>query len=149
MKKPFFFSSFYLGIKIAIIVALYIGGITLMKSTDIESLKEMGYAEQEEYSYTNSDGEDVEGETLISIKGIGKVLTYKDVYLAAFPLLVFTIIFWEIPIKNVDNSNSGMGKQIFFSFSLLGIALIWLTTKGFHLSTVMFWLTIIISCFFF
>lgn len=124
--------------------AIYASGALLIEKTDISLLKARGYAEQEEYTYYDSEGEEREGETLIRIKGLGKVLTYSDVYLFSMPLfMVFPLIgrciFGDDKGGNIDT------KSVIFGNCVLGLLLVYLTTKGNILPTCLFWLGIIVS----
>lgn len=69
------------------------------KTPDIESLKQSGIATQEEYTYLDSEGEEHEGETLVEITGIGKILTYSDVYFAPIPLFLLAMLIGAFVFK--------------------------------------------------
>lgn len=73
-------------------IVFYTIGILCMNRQEVDYLKHIGIAEQNEYTYTTSDGEEHEGETLIDIQGLGPILTYRDVYLSSPALFVFAIV---------------------------------------------------------
>lgn len=133
MKKINFAPSWSL----ALVLAFYFAGAFLIPKQDIQSLKDAGIANQEEYAYTDSEGEEHEGETLIEFKGVGRVLTYSDIYLASIPMLFFSVIF----AKFIFDDSKEMECMIFGN-CVLGLLLIWLTSKDTIVSTILFWLGI-------
>lgn len=136
MKK--FYSSVW---PLILALVFYFVGAVLVNQGDIDSLKEMGVVNQEEYTYTDSDGEEHEGETLMEVKGVGEVLTYKDIYSSSIPIFFAALILSSILFKG---SNNGMQiKFIIFANCILGFLLIWLTTKQNIIPTILFWLGII------
>lgn len=100
----------------------------------MERLEKEGVAEQEEYVYTDSDGEEHEGLSLVTVKGLGKVLTYKDVYRSSIMMLLLSLIFGEIAL----NSNDELG-CIAFANCVIGVFLILLTSRATIIPTVLFW----------
>ena len=88
--KKFLNSTWF---KLFLPVVFYVVGVAFIEKNNIEPLKRSGYAEQEEYSYVDRDGEEHEDETLIKIDGLGKILTYQDVYLASIPMFMLALIF--------------------------------------------------------
>ena len=118
-------------------IVFYFAGVFFIPNMDVESLTDKGFANQEEYSYIDADGEEHEGRTLIDIKGIGSVLTYKDVYMASLPIFMLSLIFGKIIID--DNNEIG---HVMFANCVLGVLLIWLTSTSTIVSTILFWLGI-------
>lgn len=136
LKSPIFW--------IVLALVFYFSGAFFMENPDIEPLKNKGIAKQEEYYYEDSDGEEHEGQTLIEIKGIGRVLTYSDIYLASIPLFLIAIFIGGFVLNNGEVfRNPDELKHVIFANCILGVLLIWLTTKGNIPSTVLFWLGII------
>lgn len=115
-------------------VAFYMIGACLMKREDAGLLIERGYAKQESYTYFDGDGEEHEGETLVELSGLGKVLTYKEVYFATIP---FWVVSWFIG-GVLFNSKDELRFMIYTN-CILGLLLIWLTTKPNIVSTVLYW----------
>ncbi len=124
--------------------AIYASGALLIEKTDISFLKARGYAEQEEYTYYDREGEEREGITLIRIKGLGKVLTYSDVYLSSVVLFVLFPLMGRCIFGN-NNESVGDTKSVIFGNCVLGVLLVSLTTKGNILPTCLFWVGIIVS----
>lgn len=133
-----------------LIIAFYTAGIILMKQPNIEWLKNAGIAHQEEYTYTDKDGEEHECESLIEIKGVGDVLTYKDIYLASIAFFVPAMIIGMIVFgENGDNFPTSKESlmHIVFANCILGVLLIWLTSKENIPSTIFYWLGIVSAMF--
>lgn len=120
--------------KLLIPLAFYFTGFFLIEPTDIEQLRAEGVAEKEEYVYTDSEGEEHEGQTLITVKGLGEVLTYKDVYMSSIPLFILSMIFGKIAL----NSDNELGCAAFAN-CIIGVFLLWLTSRTTIISTAMFW----------
>lgn len=116
----------------------YFCGLFLIKSVDIENLKQLGVAHQEEFLYTDSEGEEYEDITLIDIKGVGKIFTYRDVYLEGFTMLILALIMGEVYFGRGE-----MGKCIIFAECIIGVLLLRLTTKANILPTILFWLCVV------
>lgn len=123
-------------------VVFYTVGVTFIGKNNIEPLKRIGYAVQEEYSYYDRDGEEHEDETLIKIDGLGKILTYKDVYLESIPMFIYAVLFASL-LNNGKLRNVGVVNCVIFANCILGILLISLTTRSNWGSTLFFWLGII------
>lgn len=126
-------------------VVFYTVGATFIEKNNIEPLKRIGYAEQEEYSYYDRDGEEHEDETRIKIDGLGKILTYKDVYLESIPMFIYAVIFASFSsiLNNGKLRNVGVFNCVIFANCILGILLISLTTRSNWSATLFFWLGII------
>lgn len=125
---------------LVIAVAFYTVGACFIPKNNIDQLQKRGIAYQNEYTYTDSEGEEHDGTSLINIKGIGKILTYNDVYLSPVLLL--------IPALIIGTLLFGKGKEIesiTFANCILGIQLIDMTNKEAVISTIMFWLGIVTS----
>ena len=123
--------------KLFLPVVFYVVGVAFIENNNIEPLKRFGYAEQEEYSYVDRDGEEHEDETLIKIDGLGKILTYQDVYLASIPMFALALIFGVF----VNNGKLESVDEV--KYVVLGALLIWLTTRDNWIATLFFWLGII------
>lgn len=122
---------------------IYVLGFVLLKSPDVSQLREYGLGGRDSYFVTNADGEEYVSESLIRIDGIGKVLTYKDVYFFSFPLFFLSMIMGCIIFKGGEISTSKMDiKHAIFANCVLGLLLIWVTTKENILPTILFWLGI-------
>ena len=123
---------------------IYVLGFVLLKSPDVSQLREYGLGERDSYFVTNADGEEYVSESLIRIDGIGKVLTYKDVYFFSFPLFFLSMIMGCIIFKGGEISTSKMDiKHAIFANCVLGLLLIWVTTKENIIPTILFWLGIL------
>jgi hypothetical protein len=122
---------------------VYLVGFILMKSPDVSQLRKSGLGERDEYFVTNADGEEYISESLIRIDGVGKVLTYKDVYLSSIPLFFASMFLGCIIFNGGEISTSKMDiKHAIFANCVLGLLLIWVTTKENILPTILFWLGI-------
>ena len=126
------------------VFVFYSAGAALMKRTDVEPIKEMGVANQEEYTYTDSNGDDHEGQTLIEIKGLGSVLTYQDIYFASIPMFLISCIIGHFIFHGDDAREI---EYAMFANCVLGVLLIRLTSTGNIASTILFWLGIIAASF--
>lgn len=123
-------------------VVFYVVGVAFIENNNIEPLKRLGFAEQEEYSYVDSYGEEHEVETLIKIDGLGKILTYQDVYLASIPMFTLALIF-GVFVNNGKLEIEDNVEYVIFANCILGALLIWLTTRDNRIATLFFWLGII------
>lgn len=92
--------------------------------------------------YTDRDGEEHEEEELIEIEGIGYVLTYKDIYRSTLPFLIISCIL----SKTIFNSDDEVRFMIYTN-CILGLLLIWLTSKSNLPSTILYWGGIITASF--
>ena len=137
--KKFLNSTWF---KLFLPVVFYFVGAAFIEKNTIDPLKRLGYAEQEEYSYVDRDGEEHEDETLIKIYGLGKILTYQDVYLASIPMFTLALLF-GVFVHNGKLENVDEVKYVVFANCILGAFLIWLTTRDNWIATLFFWLGII------
>ena len=137
--KKFLNSTWF---KLFLPVVFYIVGIAFIEKNNINPLKRLGYAEQEEYSYVDRDGEEQEEETLIKINGLGKILTYQDVYLASIPIFTLALIF-GVFVNNGKFEGVDEVKYVVFANCILGALLIWITARDNWIATLFFWLGII------
>lgn len=123
-------------------IVLYFAGLFLSPRQNIDLLKEFGMAKQEYTIYYDSDGDEHESESLIEICGIGPVLTYTDVYLAALPFLIVACLLGKIIFNSTDEL-----RFMIFTNCVLGVLLLWLTSKPHILSTVLYWSGIVTASF--
>lgn len=123
-------------------IILYIIGLFQIEPKNIENLKRCGIARQDEYTCIDSEGEEHEGRELINIKGIGPVITYLDVYFATIPFLIVSLVLAKVIFNSSDEL-----RFIIYTNCVLGILLIWLTTKPNILSTILYWSGIIVASF--
>lgn len=116
-----------------------------MNRQEVDYLKHIGIAEQNEYTYTTSDGEEHEGETLIDIQGLGPILTYRDVYLSSPALFLFAITIGCLSVgKNPLETDSDRQLDfVVFMNCILAYFLIRLTTHENLYSTIFFCLGIL------
>lgn len=119
-------------------IVFYVVGLFLIYEPNIEPLKHRGIIRQEQIIYTDADGEEHEDETLIEIAGLGPVLSYRDIYSAAVPFLIVACILGKV----LFNSTNELRFMIFTN-SILGLLLLWLTTKPNIISTILYWCGII------
>lgn len=124
-------------------IAFYISGMFFMPKENIEYLKRIGYASQEEYTWTDREGEEHEDVTLISIDGIGKVLTYDNIYLSLIVLSVPSLVIGRLLFGEYVNEI----KCLIFCNSLIGITLLALSTREHIMSNILYWLGIVSACF--
>ncbi len=115
-----------------------------MERQNVEPLKQIGVANQEEYTYVDREGEAQEGETLLSIKGIGRVLTYKDIYFASIPMFLISLFLGHVIFSTVGTGKNDL-LYVLFANCILGLLLIYLTTKGNIIPTALFWAGIIFT----
>lgn len=131
---------------IVISIAFYIVGIFFIHNSNSEWLKDIGVAKQETYVSIDSEGEEYEHESLIEINGIGPILTYKDVYLVTIPFLIASMIFGKMIFPSIDHPNNEL-RFIIFTNCIIGLLLIWLTTKPNIVSTILYWCGILTANF--
>lgn len=125
-------------------ITLYFAGAILIPRQNFGLLKRMGIAKQEMYTYTDDDGEEQERESLIELKGTGKILTYSDVYFSTIPLLVISLILARC-VFSKEVAERDEVKCLIYTNSIVGILLIWLTRKPCVLSTTLFWAGIFVA----
>lgn len=120
-------------------VVLYFVGAAFIPNESVERLKSLGYAEQNDYTWIDHGGEEHEDRSTLKIEGVGKVLTYRELYSFSCVLI--------IPILLIGRWLFGKSQDelrtIIFGNSLIGIGLIVVSTKAHLMSTIMFWLGII------
>ena len=125
-------------------VVFYIIGMLLVKKENYDVVS----CAREEYVYVNSDGEEQEGESLLNISGIGRVLTYRDVYYASVSMFIIAMVIGGILLGDGFKTKSDESlPHIIFANCVLGMLLIWLTSKETVLSTILFWLGIVSAYF--
>lgn len=117
-------------------------GVICMKPTDISVLKEYGFANQKQYTYVDNAGDELEADSLVEIQGIGKILSYKDIYFATIPLLIVSCILGKVLFNSRDEL-----RFIIYTNCIIGILLLWLITKPNIVSTIMYWCGIAIASF--
>lgn len=126
-------------------VLFYLTGLFLCPSEDFHSLKNMGYAERKEYTWTDNDGEEHGDQALVHLKGVGYVLTFRDVYVSVIGLFVPFLIIGRMLFGEWQNEF----ECILFGNCVIGLALIALSTKCHIASTILYWAGIILaSCIF-
>lgn len=120
-------------------IAFYLIGLFLCPPEDVRTLKKQGYAEQEGYTWTDSEGEEHEGVSLLHINAIGNVLTYRYVYISVILLFIpFLVIGRMLYGEHQDEFAT-----IIFGNCVIGLALIALSTKCHIASTTLYWVGII------
>ena len=124
---------------------LYTAGMFFIHKPNIEHLKQRGIANQEQLLNYDANGDEYESESLIEVRGIGRVLTYSDIYLATIPFLIISLVLAKI-IFNVNNVIDE-GKFVIFTNCIFGLLLLWLTTKLNVISTILYWSGIIAASF--
>lgn len=72
-------------------------------------------------------------------KAIGRVLTYKDIYLTAPLMSAIVLIFGEIVLKKADEI-----KYMIFGECLLGCLLLSITTTDKAIPTILYWVCVVI-----
>lgn len=138
MKKGFRISD---GLLMFIPLVFYFAGAFFIHRADVEKLKKMGVAEQEEYTYYDSEGDEQEDETLISIIGIGDVLVYENIYFASIPLFFIAMIIGMVVYRDMDSKHEL--EHVVFANCILGLLLIRLSLPKNIIPTILFWLGII------
>lgn len=127
-------------------VAFYVVGAAFLKTTNIERLTESGIAQQNEYTYTDSGGEEHEEVSYIKSAGIGKILTYNDVYYASVAMFIIAMVIGGILWGDGLNTKSDESlRHIVFANCILGVLLIWLSSKETIWATVFFWLGVVMA----
>ena len=133
MKKKFNKTTLFF----ILTIVFYFVGVCFIKPNDVDSLKKQGIVQQEEYYYDDEFGDEQEDETLIDIKGIGKVLTYKNIYYAAIPMCIISLVMGMIFFGKEKYQNAIIANGV------LGLLLIWITSKGTIVSTILYWLSLV------
>lgn len=111
-------------------IGFYFIGFFLIPSTDLSYLTRVNAFNDK--VYTDDDEWLTSDEYSMNIKGIGKVVTYRELYYAPMLLCIWFVI------AGVDNK-----KSVPFMVSIIGILLIYLTTIDKIIPTVCFWLSLI------
>ena len=126
-------------------IIFYTIGAFCMNRQNIDYLENIGIAEQKEYTYTDSEGDEHEGETLIDLQGVGTILTYRDVYLSSPALFVLAIVIGCISTgqKPLETDSDRQLDFVVFMNCILAYFLIRLTTHGNLYSTIFFCLGIL------
>jgi len=119
-------------------VLFYVAGVLVMVIPD---KKEPGSIGQEEYQYTRRDREKRPGISLHNVKGLGKVLTYEDVYWGSVSLFLPALICGLLVFgKKRDELN-----VLIFTNCMIGVFLIRVTDAGHIIPTLLFWGGIIMA----
>lgn len=126
-------------------IAFYVIGLFCLHRQGIGQLEKMGIAKQEIFTYTDSDGEEHKGETLLEVDGVGSVLTYTDIYTSSIPFFVISLILARF-VFNERVYRDELGFLIYTN-SIIGVLLIWLTKKSCIVSTILFWAGIVMAHF--
>lgn len=121
-----------------IAIIIYFVGAFFMPKQNEEASK---YANREVYEYYDSDGEEHDALSLIHIDGVGKVYTYADVYKFSIPLVLISTV---LSIFFFGSSKYEI-ECIIMSNCVLGVLLLRLTSSESILSTLLFWLGIIVA----
>ena len=126
-------------------IIFYTIGAFCMNRQNIDYLESIGVAEQKEYTYTDSEGDEHEGETLIDLQGVGKILTYRDVYLSSPVLFVFAIVIgcFSTGQQPTETDSDRQLDFVVFMNCILAYFLIRLTTHDNLYSTIFFCLGIL------
>lgn len=115
-------------------VVLYLAGLLLIHKPNIEHLKHCGVVNQEQILYYDSNGDEHESESLIDVRGIGRILTYTDIYIATIPFLIISLVLAKIVFNSTDEV-----RCVIFTNCILGVLLLWLTSKPNVISTILYW----------
>lgn len=129
-------------ILLLLVMAFYLFGLLLIPKQKTESLKRHGMIKQEQIIYTDTDGEEREDESLIEVVGVGQVLTYRDIYWATIPFLIVACVLAKVIFNSTDEI-----RFMIFTTSILGLLLVWLTSKPNVVSTILYWCGIITASF--
>lgn len=132
--------------KLLLPIFLYCIGAAFVQRNNIDRLKYLGCAEQEEYTYVDRDGEIQEGESLIKIDGLGKILTYKDVYISPIYMFVLALMFGAFMNEGYLKGEDQF-RYMIFANCIIGIFLVSLTTSENWIATAFFWLGIVAAYF--
>ena len=123
--------------RLLLVIGFYLAGLFLIQQ-ESGSLKNIDKIKQELVIYTDRDGEEHEDESLIEIEGIGKVLSYKDIYITTIPFLLASCVLAKVLFNSMDEL-----RFMIYTSCILGLLLIWLTTKPNIVSTILYWCGII------
>ncbi len=85
---------------IGLSIVLYVAGFFFI-TCDTEPLLRSDIAQQKEYTYEDSDGEEHEDVSLIKIQGIGKILCYRDVYKLSVTFWLVALWHYNIRLQNI------------------------------------------------
>lgn len=100
------------------------------------------YIQQEHFILTDEEGEEYEDDGLIEIEGVGSVLSYKEIYQCTIPFLIISCILARVIFNSTDEI-----RFMIYTNCILGLLLIWLTTKSNIPSTILYWCGIITASF--
>lgn len=121
-------------VTLLIVFLFYLIGLFVAPNIDIDRAKRLGIIKQECEVYIDNDGEEHEYEPLIEIIGYGRVLGYKDIYIATIPFLLVSCILAKIIFRSTDEL-----RFMIYTSCILGLLLIILTTRQSILSTILYW----------
>lgn len=111
-------------------ISLYIIGAICMPHPESK------YIKNNEYYYEDSEG-DVHDGVYHTVDGVGKVLTYNDIYLLCVELLIPATFFGYMIFKE-----EGI-KGVLFSNCIVGCVLIFQTTSDFIVPTILYWVGLV------
>ena len=121
-------------------MCLYFAGVFFIHE-DETALSNYGI-QREHTFYVDREGEEHEEEGLLEFEGIGKVLSYKDIYLSPFLLIIGSVFLAKALHINTNDISC-----LIYTNCILGFLLIWLTTRSNLTSTILYWLGIISAYF--
>ncbi|MBQ6047388.1 MAG: hypothetical protein IJL38_07225 [Bacteroidales bacterium] len=128
---------------IGLSIVLYIAGVFFINS-DTDPLLRTDIAQQKEYTYEDSDGEEHEDVSLIKIQGIGKILCYRDVYKLSVTFWLVALVVGTITFGFKISTQNEI-KYIIFTNCIIGAILIYIATKDNIIPTIFFWSGIIVA----
>ena len=113
-------------------IGFYFIGFFFIPSSDLSYVVDSKIMNTIGHIHPDEEGDYNIDDYSIELKGIGKILTYKELYITPMLLCIWFII------AGVDNK-----KSVPFMVSIIGILLIYLTTRDKIIPTVCFWLSLI------
>lgn len=125
-----------------IAISFYLAGVFMMPKSNIDSLKQNGTIKQEQTIYYDNNGEEHESESLMTIKNLGPILTYKDIYFATIPFLVISLVLARIIFQSEDELRFGI-----YTNCIIGFLLLWITTAASIIPTILYWSGIVVASF--
>lgn len=117
---------------------LYIAGIVAMQKENSLYEHDTAVVQRQNRVYVDNEGEEHDSESLMEIQGVGFVLAYKDVYLSTFVLIIPFLIAGKFVFGEQNEL-----LPVLFGFVVIGMFLIWLTSKPNIYSTIFYWLGIL------
>ncbi len=120
-------------------LTLYMLGALFIPKSNSDKLKQTGLAYQEEYTWVDKEGEEHEEQSLLTVYGVGRVLTYVDVYSSLIVLFIPILVAGRLIYGECQDER----RTLLLGASIIGFGLISISTTENVVSSVCYWVGII------